>query len=115
VATFRDPVPGDRPRVMATADTGRLTLVTAPDSAHPRLVRVLVDDEPVGDLCFPSGPHQASFVAALVGHGLATLDHERELIAPYDPELFDAPARGPHHPPGPQRVQLTPSGSDRYG
>jgi hypothetical protein len=65
--------------------------------------RELVDDEAVGDLCFPSVAHQTSFVAALVGHGLATLDLERELITLYDPALFDAPARGPHHPPSSHR------------
>jgi hypothetical protein len=103
MARFGDPLPVDRHRVMATAGTGRLTLVVAPDSAHPRLVRVLVDDEAVGDLSFPSGPHQASFVAALVSHGLAVLDHEHELITPYDPALFDAPAHEPHHPPSSHR------------
>jgi hypothetical protein len=74
----------------ATPDPShRLRLTTAPASDHPWLVRVRVDDETVGDLCFRSERDRDRLVAPLLASAGATLDHEAELVTPYDSGLFD--------------------------
>ena len=76
-------------------EPGRLSLVVASDGAHPRMVRVRVDDETVGDLFFRSEGHRAHFVSALVARVGATLEREPDLLIPYDAALFEAPPGDP--------------------
>jgi hypothetical protein len=67
----------------------RLTVAVAPSSAHPRLVRIRVDEVAVGDLCFRTDASRDRVIDALVRHAGAEVRRERELITPYDPALME--------------------------
>lgn len=87
MGSFPDPSEGAR----GSWPTGQaiLTVAVAPSSAHPRLVRVRVDDVAVGDLCFRTDVSRDRVIAALVHHAGAEVRRERELITPYDPALVE--------------------------
>lgn len=70
-------------------DHSRLTVAVAPSSAHPRLVRIRVDEVAVGDLCFRTDASRDQVIDALVRHAGAEVRRERELITPYDPALME--------------------------
>lgn len=72
-----------------TRDRSTLSVAVAPSSAHPRLVRIRVDEVAVGDLCFRTDSSRDRVIDALVRHAGAELQQERELIIPYDPALFE--------------------------
>jgi hypothetical protein len=78
-------------------DRNQLTVAIAPSSAHPRLVRIRVDEVAVGDLCFRTNTSRDRVIDALVHHAGAEVRRERELITHYDPELFEhTPETRPH-------------------
>ncbi len=80
----------------SATDRHRLTVAVAPSSAHPRLVRIRVDEVAVGDLCFRTETSRDRVIDALVHHAGAEVRRERELITPYDPELFEPDRSEPH-------------------
>ena len=90
--------PRSRPAEVASGvsstERSRLTVAVAPSSAHPRLVRIRVDEVAVGDLCFRTDASRDQVIDALVRHAGAEVRAERELITPYDPALMEPRPRG---------------------
>lgn len=83
------PHPSDVAHGAQATDQGRLTVAVAPSSAHPRLVRIRIDEVAVGDLCFRTDASRDQVIDALVHHAGAEVRRERELITPYDPALVE--------------------------
>jgi hypothetical protein len=83
------PLPPDVAHSGPATDRSSLTVAVAPSSAHPRLVRIRVDEVAVGDLCFRTNSSRDRVIDALVHHAGAEVRRERELITPYEPELSE--------------------------
>jgi hypothetical protein len=95
------PQPPAGPQGGPATDRSTLVVAIAPSSAHPRLVRVRVDEVAVGDLCFRTIASRDRVIDALVQHAGAEIRWERERIRPYDPELFE---RSPRDEPPTERA-----------